>query len=38
MKDDRQEAESTLKNGRNKKSLAEARDAYFAHRGNHTIF
>jgi hypothetical protein len=37
-KDHIQEANIHQVNGRNKKSLAEARDIYFAHRHNHSIF
>ena len=37
-KDLSQETNPSLSNGRNKKSLTEARDVYFAHRHNHSIF
>ncbi|HPM07536.1 MAG TPA: CPCC family cysteine-rich protein [Bacilli bacterium] len=38
VKDAPQEANPRLASGPNKKSLAEARNIYFAHRRDHTIF
>ncbi|NCA97420.1 MAG: hypothetical protein EOM77_04540 [Bacteroidia bacterium] len=37
-KDDVQEANPSLHGRHNKKSLAEAREIYFAHRRDHSIF